>query len=194
MIKKLFAVLPLSLLLTSCAAQAKPFDYNVDISGVIPAYDIMMERYGIVKSVAETKWDSFSIEEQKTLNLIANHVRMIDVRINRIRNSHISNMEGVRVSVPELGYLYTLAHDAYDMSHKIAMNHIGELTSTEILTLQNFDVQLKDLDIQIRDLTTSSAQYEDVDHLLYKMINISSAALKIIIPVVLGREIYAGQE
>lgn len=191
--KAIYSALALVFILTGCAAERKSFDYRVNVGGLIPPYDTMMERYGVVKSVAETKWDSFTVDEQKTLNHISNHVRMIEARVNRIRNKYIDNIEGARVSVPELGYIYTLARDAYDMSHGIAMNHVAELSPSEILTLQTFDGQLIELDNQIKTLTLTP-QYQDVDHLLYNMLNISAAALKIILPVILGRELYAGQE
>lgn len=191
--KAIYFTLAVVFILCGCATASKSYDYSVDIARIEPAYNTMMERYEVVKSVATDKWDTFSEEEQLKLNLVANNVRMIESRVNRIRNKHVDGMEGCRVTVPELGYIHTLAIDAYDIAHGIAVNHMPDLTSSEILTLQNFDIQLKEMDAQIKALTITP-HYNDVDHLLYKMIHISSAALKIIIPVVLGREIYAGQE
>ena len=52
---------------------------------------------------------------------------------------------------------------------------------------------LQEIDAEIKALTLSP-QISDANHLLNGMLNLSSAALKIILPVVLGRELYAGQE
>lgn len=186
----LFAFLPIQY---GCSAADKTFDYSVDTAKISPSYDLLMERYGVVKSIATTKWDSFTHEEQKKLNLISNHVRLIETRVDRIRNKDIANMNGYRISIPELGYIHTLAKDAYTMAHEIATNHLWELSSSEILTLQSFDIQLKEMDDEIKSLTFQPSR-TDVDHLLTSMLSIASASLKIIIPVVLGREIHATAE
>ena len=191
--KAIYSALALVFILSGCAAERKSFDYRVDLSTISPAYDTMMERYGVVKSVAESKWDKFTETEQRTLNLVSNYVRLIENRVDRLRNKNLDNIDGCRVTVPELGYIYTLARDAYDMSRGVAMNHIGDFTASEILTLQNFDFQLQEIDAEIKALTLSP-QISDANHLLTGMLNLSSAALKIILPVVLGRELYAGQE
>ena len=192
-LRAVFAALAVVFIFSGCATEKRSFEYSVDVKHIEPAYNSMMERYDVVKEMAENKWDTFSEDEQKKLNLVANYVRLIDARVLRIRNKHADGMEGTRVTVPELGYIYTLARDAYNISYGIATNHMAELSVTDVLTLQNFNVQLLELDEEIKALTVTP-HYNDVDHILYNMLNISSAALKIIIPVVLGREIYAGPE
>lgn len=191
--RTIYLSLVLVFILSGCASEPKSFRYSVNAARFSPAYDSMMERYDSVKAIAETRWDSFTEEEQKKLNLISNSVRLIESRINRIRMDHLDGMEGEQVTLSELGYIYTLAKDAYEKSHEIAMNHIGELSVTEILTLQGFDTKLKELNDEIKSMTISPS-YNDADTMLYNMLYISSAALKIILPIVIGREMYNGQE
>lgn len=186
----LFAFLPIQY---GCAEQNSTFEYAVNPSVIAGPYDTMMERYKVVKALATENWDSFTENEQATLNVISNHVKLIESRVNSIRNRNVADMEGGKVTIPELGYIYTLAKDAYTMAHRIANNHLYELTSSQILMLQNFDIQLEEMDAKIKALTMKP-DVASGENMLTSMLNVAASSLKIIIPVVLGREVYAGKE
>ncbi len=168
-----------AMLFGSVACTQTQKNYAVDLAYINGNYNMMIQRYEIVKKLTKDKWQIFTEDEQSQLKLVDINVELIKTKVNTFRSENFYD-----ISPAEIGYLYTLARESYSMARKIAIDHRDQLTTSEMMSLTIFDNQLVDLDKMVADLVNNPDNV-DINMTLSAILGIGGAALKILLPLLI---------
>ncbi len=170
-------VLAFTLLLGACSQ--KQLEYTADVAYVNYEYNIVAERFDIVRQMAASRWDVFSETEQNDLKAIDVNIAMIKSKADKLRSQ-----EFYEVQPSDIAFMYTLAVDSYDMSKAIAIAHRDKLTTIEMTQLEEFDLRVQNLDIKIQEILRSPDN-ASMNKAFVSTLSLAAMSLKLIIPMLL---------
>ncbi len=177
-ILKIISPLILSLFLvfqTGCSQ--KHVEYTIDMAMINADYNLLVERYDVLRAFVISKWEIFSEADKMKLSTINDNVERIINKVDILRSSR-----AYELSPADIGYMYTLGKQSYIMSKEIYMNYEPQMSQYEILSIKMFDDRVKDLDKQMNDLMYDP-QNADINYTLVSILTVVSVGLKIILPL-----------
>lgn len=178
--KNLFLTIGLILTLVLGSACTKQhLDYTVDLAMINSDYNLLVERYDTLRSLTLSKWEMFSTEDKIKLGTINDNVERIIHKADTLRSFQL-----YKVTPADLGYMYTLGKQSYEMAREIYMTYEDQLSYSESLSIKLFDERLRDLDTQMTNVL-EDPQNADINHTLISILAVASTGLKLLLPLVI---------
>lgn len=176
--KKLFLLIFLTLFLAfSSGCSQKHVDYSIDVAMINADYNLLVERYDVLRAFVISKWEIFSDADKMKLSTINDNVERIINKVDVLRSSR-----AYELSPADIGYMYTLGKQSYIMSKEIYMNYEPQMSQYEILSIKMFDDRVKELDKQMNDLMYDPKN-ADINYTLVSILTVVSVGLKLILPL-----------
>jgi len=143
------------------------------------SFDMISQSYDELKKFVIKQWDSFSPENQSKLKMIDDNVERIRASILVIKLKNYQD-----VSITEMGYIYTLAVQSYNIAVEILKTDGKVLTGHEQMTLALMDSHLKTLDEKVQTML-KNPDPEKTKELIANITLVISTGLKAVIPLLL---------
>jgi len=143
------------------------------------SFDMISQSYDELKQFVIDKWDSFSPENQSKLKMIDDNVERIRASILVIKLKNYQD-----VTVTEMGYIYTLAVQSYNLTVEVLKTDGKILTGHEQMTLALMDSHLKNLDNKVQTML-KNPDPEKTKELISNIVLVVGTGLKAVIPLLL---------
>jgi hypothetical protein len=175
--KKIIAIFMISLFILLAGCNKQQVEYTMNMTLLTTNYMRLVQSYEKIENVVKKNWEVFSEEDQQKILKIESNIKLIIEKTGNVKNYNY-----YVPSTHELGYLYTLGKDSYEIGTELFLTYKDDLTTSDILMIQMYDNQLKEIDKSIQRII-KDPESEDINDILGSILDIAAVGSKIIIPL-----------